>query len=358
MWPYVAKGIIIFYLITVVLVMLNLLIAKMGATYNRIAEQSEREWVLERARMLSSMENEMSPEELRMVRGRYWVKDKFGNYGFQILETKLDNWTKTPQGRPAGSPKSGCSNFSHCGRTRSVGSGRRIANRPSLSRQDNYKLASPRAWQSGELRHTHAASGSATSHDPSSAMPRELALVPAASSPPCPSPAGGPPPPGRAPILPAHSEPRGSGNGGPPGEATLDGAGGKAPKDPEPAVKDDRRADSAACGPTAATAVASKQAAAPPPGSAAAWKAVQGLAQCRELLQGVACDVDAGETHAPSGVGAQSTQAAGGCEAPCGPAGAHGSVATAPNGDHVALWDGPAARGPGGVRVIVEAMCF
>ena len=58
----------------VTLVMLNMLIAKLGDTYERIAEQSEQEWMLERARMLKSIENEMTPLQYKSVQSKYLVK--------------------------------------------------------------------------------------------------------------------------------------------------------------------------------------------------------------------------------------------------------------------------------------------
>ena len=46
-WPRVAQLVITFYLLIVTLVLMNMLIAKMGDTYNRISEIAELEWLLQ-----------------------------------------------------------------------------------------------------------------------------------------------------------------------------------------------------------------------------------------------------------------------------------------------------------------------
>ena len=89
-----AKIVITLYLITVTLVMMNLLIAKMGETYNRIAEHSEVEWILERARVLSSIEAEMTPSERESVHGSYWVKDRYGRNCFQVQDYDPSYWSR------------------------------------------------------------------------------------------------------------------------------------------------------------------------------------------------------------------------------------------------------------------------
>ena len=83
-WPLVARVVLMLYLTMMVLVMLNMLIAKMGTTYDCIANRSELEWVLERARLLNSIENEMGPEERARTRKLYYVMDQ-GEACFQVL---------------------------------------------------------------------------------------------------------------------------------------------------------------------------------------------------------------------------------------------------------------------------------
>ena len=54
LWPQWGPGITTSYCIMVTLVMMNLLIARMGDTYNRISESAELEWLLQRARVVWS----------------------------------------------------------------------------------------------------------------------------------------------------------------------------------------------------------------------------------------------------------------------------------------------------------------
>ena len=93
-WPLVAKVFLILYMITVSLVMLNMLIAKMGSTYDRISQQSELEWLLERGRVLSSIEHEMSAAELAKCRELYWVKDENGTDCFQVKDHDPEHWVR------------------------------------------------------------------------------------------------------------------------------------------------------------------------------------------------------------------------------------------------------------------------
>ena len=97
-WPLFAKVIIMLYLTMVVLVMLNLLIAKMGATYNRITERSELEWQLERARILECIEAEEGCADLEELHNLYWTKNSSGAHCFKIIHHQL---SVPPSDRPA-----------------------------------------------------------------------------------------------------------------------------------------------------------------------------------------------------------------------------------------------------------------
>ena len=57
-----------------------------GDTYNRIAGHAELEWILERARVLRSMENEMTSKEREQMQTLYWVQDSNGRPCFQVQE--------------------------------------------------------------------------------------------------------------------------------------------------------------------------------------------------------------------------------------------------------------------------------
>jgi hypothetical protein len=68
-------GIFLFsvYVIIVVILLLNLLIAEMGDTYSKGIDEADRSWLLERARIIFSIEHEMSSEERQSEENRYWV---------------------------------------------------------------------------------------------------------------------------------------------------------------------------------------------------------------------------------------------------------------------------------------------
>jgi hypothetical protein len=95
-WPRVAQLVITFYLLIVTLVLMNMLIAKMGDTYNRISEIAELEWLLQRARVVNSIENEMSDEQMAVIRNAHWVLNRDGEHCFQIEEVDWEYW-KSPR---------------------------------------------------------------------------------------------------------------------------------------------------------------------------------------------------------------------------------------------------------------------
>eukprot|EP00668_Euglena_longa_P001503 GGOE01001784.1.p1 GENE.GGOE01001784.1~~GGOE01001784.1.p1 ORF type:complete len:1098 (+),score=322.37 GGOE01001784.1:96-3389(+) len=53
----------VFYIVLVSILLVNLLIAMMGATFSAISEASDRRWFLEWARIICSLEQELSPED-------------------------------------------------------------------------------------------------------------------------------------------------------------------------------------------------------------------------------------------------------------------------------------------------------
>jgi hypothetical protein len=59
------------YLLLVTVVLLNILVAMLNESYTSVRSQSELQWLLERARITTSIENEMSIEERRQL--KYWV---------------------------------------------------------------------------------------------------------------------------------------------------------------------------------------------------------------------------------------------------------------------------------------------
>lgn len=61
--PILSTFLITFYIVVISVMLLNLLIAMMGDTYSKICEDARMIWQLERARILFSIETEMSTEE-------------------------------------------------------------------------------------------------------------------------------------------------------------------------------------------------------------------------------------------------------------------------------------------------------
>jgi transient receptor potential cation channel subfamily V protein 5 len=73
--PYTALSIslLFLYVVTITILLLNLLIAMMGDTYEKITESSEMQWRLERARIIFAIENEMSSTERDDPNNKYWT---------------------------------------------------------------------------------------------------------------------------------------------------------------------------------------------------------------------------------------------------------------------------------------------
>jgi len=75
-FPRLATGFVLLYISLLSLVLVNMLIAKMGDTYNKIVEEAEKRWTLERARLVIDIERSMS-EKKKVIYGgeskRYWI---------------------------------------------------------------------------------------------------------------------------------------------------------------------------------------------------------------------------------------------------------------------------------------------
>lgn len=88
-----------FYLTLVSIVLLNMLIAKMGDTYNHVTENADRKWLMEWARVVQSIEREMSHEELEIQ--KYWVDGGDSDEKFlQIEEYDKDIYLRPPPPLP------------------------------------------------------------------------------------------------------------------------------------------------------------------------------------------------------------------------------------------------------------------
>ncbi|OQR82496.1 transient receptor potential cation channel subfamily V member 6 [Achlya hypogyna] len=71
---FVAQCLIVTYLVVVVIVLVNMLIAMMGNTYDNILEASEQRWYAERVNIMCSMEQSLNPHRIRENRKKYAVE--------------------------------------------------------------------------------------------------------------------------------------------------------------------------------------------------------------------------------------------------------------------------------------------
>eukprot|EP01012_Entosiphon_sulcatum_P056654 TRINITY_DN80352_c0_g1_i1.p1 TRINITY_DN80352_c0_g1~~TRINITY_DN80352_c0_g1_i1.p1 ORF type:complete len:802 (-),score=104.63 TRINITY_DN80352_c0_g1_i1:4-2382(-) len=73
-FPLASFIILVAYIVVVTILLLNLLVAMMGDTYANISHDAETQWHLERARIIFSLENEMSPETRSHPKNVYWTE--------------------------------------------------------------------------------------------------------------------------------------------------------------------------------------------------------------------------------------------------------------------------------------------
>lgn len=81
------------YILVVSICLLNLLIAMMGDTYGKVNEMAEHTWQLERARIIMALENEMSPEERKQSKNKYFV-EILGQRYLQIYDNDLEHFSR------------------------------------------------------------------------------------------------------------------------------------------------------------------------------------------------------------------------------------------------------------------------
>eukprot|EP01103_Thecamoeba_quadrilineata_P015282 TRINITY_DN477_c0_g1_i1.p1 TRINITY_DN477_c0_g1~~TRINITY_DN477_c0_g1_i1.p1 ORF type:complete len:642 (+),score=111.44 TRINITY_DN477_c0_g1_i1:45-1970(+) len=72
-FPFISVSLLLVYVMVVSILLLNLLVAMMGDTYAKIIEEADKQWHLEWARIIFSIENEMSPAERLEPRNCYWT---------------------------------------------------------------------------------------------------------------------------------------------------------------------------------------------------------------------------------------------------------------------------------------------
>eukprot|EP01126_Amoeba_proteus_P066188 TRINITY_DN952_c0_g2_i2.p1 TRINITY_DN952_c0_g2~~TRINITY_DN952_c0_g2_i2.p1 ORF type:complete len:675 (-),score=115.81 TRINITY_DN952_c0_g2_i2:153-2177(-) len=69
---FLATPLIVFYVLVVTIMLLNILVAMMGSTFNAIYEDADKEWQVQWAKIIFSIENEMTDEERCQENCKYW----------------------------------------------------------------------------------------------------------------------------------------------------------------------------------------------------------------------------------------------------------------------------------------------
>ena len=82
---------IVFFVVIVAVLMLNLLIAMMGATYGKVQQEAEMRWQMERARIISAIESEMTPQQRMKKENTYFITVA-GNRYLQIYDVNPDHF--------------------------------------------------------------------------------------------------------------------------------------------------------------------------------------------------------------------------------------------------------------------------
>jgi len=93
-YPPLSIALLLIYVVVVTILLLNLLIAMMGDTFQRISEDADKKWHLEWARIIFSIENEMSPHERLDPANQYWTTVN-GNRYLQVQEVNANHFKKT-----------------------------------------------------------------------------------------------------------------------------------------------------------------------------------------------------------------------------------------------------------------------
>eukprot|EP01126_Amoeba_proteus_P048002 TRINITY_DN5523_c0_g1_i1.p1 TRINITY_DN5523_c0_g1~~TRINITY_DN5523_c0_g1_i1.p1 ORF type:complete len:631 (-),score=144.40 TRINITY_DN5523_c0_g1_i1:133-2025(-) len=69
---FLATPLIVFYVLVVTIMLLNILVAMMGSTFNAIYDDADKEWQVQWAKIIFSIENEMTDEERCSQDSKYW----------------------------------------------------------------------------------------------------------------------------------------------------------------------------------------------------------------------------------------------------------------------------------------------
>jgi hypothetical protein len=96
-FPAIAVTLLVVFVVVVTIMLLNILIAMMGETYGKVADEADKQWSLERARIMFSIQNEMTVHEMQAKEYRYWT-DVDSNRFLQVI-TSNENFypAETPE---------------------------------------------------------------------------------------------------------------------------------------------------------------------------------------------------------------------------------------------------------------------
>ncbi|CAK0839580.1 unnamed protein product [Prorocentrum cordatum] len=85
-------ALVVTYAVLVPILLINMLIAMMNDTYNKVSERAEQQWRLERARVITSIEQELYSNQTG-VASQYWVEIE----GRRCLQMQQENsaWARS-----------------------------------------------------------------------------------------------------------------------------------------------------------------------------------------------------------------------------------------------------------------------
>ena len=92
-FPMVTVTLLVVFVILVPIMLLNILVAMMGDTYGSITEEADKQWMLERARIMSSIQSEMSEAEMHLPEFRYWTDIDKKRY-LQVISANEKHYTE------------------------------------------------------------------------------------------------------------------------------------------------------------------------------------------------------------------------------------------------------------------------
>lgn len=87
------NGLVVVYSILVTVLLLNILIAMMNDTYNKVSGMAEQQWRLERARIIMSIESELTSKERRSANYKYWFE--IGGKRYLQLHKVSPTWARS-----------------------------------------------------------------------------------------------------------------------------------------------------------------------------------------------------------------------------------------------------------------------